>query len=70
MQVNNTRVWFSFADKDHPLWGILKPVALTACVACLLFAFADSFDKTEIKTIIGTLLGSFGLEGINAVRRR
>jgi hypothetical protein len=71
MQVgSNTKVTFGFSDKDHPVWGILKPLVLTACVGLLLYTFADSFDKTEVKTIIGTLLGSIGLEGINAVRRR
>lgn len=71
MQITKgTRVTFGFGDKDHPVWGLLKPIILTVCVALLLKLFADSFDSTEVKTIIGTLLGSFGLEAVNARKKR
>lgn len=65
MSTPTTKVTLGFSDKDHPFWGIAKPVIQTCCVAFLLRVFAEDFDATEVKTIVGTLLGSFGLELFN-----
>lgn len=60
-----TKVSMSFHDKDHPIWGIVKPVVITGLVSFLLWLFSANFDQTEIKTIVFTLIGSFGLEAVN-----
>lgn len=73
MEVMSTpthRVTLGFSEKDHPMWGLLKPLVLTCCVASLLYLFADNFDKTEVKAVIGTLFTSFGLEAFNSERKR
>lgn len=69
MTTDHTKISLGIADKDHPIWGVLKPLTLTACVGGLLYAFASNFDSSEVKTIIFTLLSSFGLELVN-VRKR
>jgi hypothetical protein len=71
MQIyENTKLTFGFGDKDHPVWGLLKPLVLTSCVALLLVLFADSFDTTEVKTIVGTLVGAYVLEAVNAKKKK
>lgn len=69
MKTPTTTVTYSFRDKDHPIWGILKPMVLTGMVSFLLWLFASNFDSSEVKTILFTLFGSYGLEGLNARRR-
>lgn len=62
--------WSYFAEKDHPLWGILK-LLITGCSVALLLSFnATSFDSGEVRTVIGTLVATFILEGFNIRRKR
>ena len=62
--------WSYFAEKDHPLWGILK-LMITGCVVALLLSFnATHFDSGEVRTVIGTLVATFVLEGFNIRRKK
>jgi len=39
-------------DPRHPLWGIIRFTLLCLCVTFLLWRNAESFDETEVKTIV------------------
>ena len=58
-------VTLNWSSKDSPLWGILKVVVSTLCVASLLWMFADHFDTGEVKAIVLFFLGSAVTEGVN-----
>jgi hypothetical protein len=70
MKTRHTEVSLGFRDKDHPIWGILKPLVNVGVLTVVLWLTSSNFDETEIKTIVGMLLANFGLEGINAKQTR
>ena len=62
--------WSYFAEKDHPLWGILKLLIVGCTVALLLTFNATTFDSGEVRTVIGTLVATFILEGFNIRQKK
>lgn len=67
--MQDNKISWGFRDKDHPVWGIMKIIVTTGCVALLLAANASNFDGGEVKTVVGTGGILALLEGLN-IRRR
>jgi hypothetical protein len=69
-ETQNTRTTFSFwRDKDHPVWGLLKPLFIAASCTLLLTFNATNFDSGEVRTAVVTYLIAQFLEGFNVKRK-
>lgn len=51
-----------FESHYHPIWSLLRFVAIVLAVTALLYRNANSFDETEIKTIIEIAILAGGFE--------
>jgi|TARA_R110000824_G_scaffold193824_5_gene376235 hypothetical protein len=50
----------------HPFWGIARLVVIFTGLTVFLAVNSDSFDKTEVTTIIELLLVVAGFEAVKA----
>jgi len=50
-------------DPWHPIWTLLRLVAMMATLVTILYLTASRFDETELKTIIAMFIASAGIEG-------
>lgn len=56
-------------DASHPIWSLLRlAIYMIALVATLLFN-ANTFDATEVKTIITMFVVASGTEGVTQLIR-
>ena len=53
----------------HPIWPLLRLVAMLAALTTVLLIQASEFDDTELKTIISMFLIGAGVEGLPALLR-
>jgi hypothetical protein len=51
---------------NHPFWGIARLVVIFAGLTVFLAVNSESFDKTEVTTIIELLLVVAGFEAVKA----
>lgn len=69
LETSQSRWWFSLVAPEHPVWGIMKVLVVTACVALLLTFNATTFDSGEVQTVIGTFFATFLLEGVRSRKK-
>lgn len=56
---------------QHPLWGLIRFTLLCGCVTFLLWRNAETFDETEVKTIIEIAVLSGGaIMGESLLRKK
>lgn len=66
MKITERASWgFHVPEKDHPIWGLLKPVVSTLCLGITLSFTSSSFDAGETAALVANWLAHTGLEGFN-----
>lgn len=43
-------------DAKHPIWALLRILVFMFALVVILYVNASSFDKTELRTIIGMFI--------------
>lgn len=56
----------TFPEGTHPIWSIIRLTVIMLSLTGILYLTAQSFDATEIKTLIASFVAIAGAEGLSS----
>ena len=50
-------------EGSHPIWSLIRLLLIMSTMCVVLYLEAESFDVTELRSLIWMFLGAAGIEG-------